>query len=97
MRNQGFYAVATLAHTLARGVDLVGGKDLQRGTMKRQDSGRRRGPKPRRMRLWRMRRALSALAARVACHARQATVTLLGMHQTIRRDFVRIWLNVCRC
>ena len=97
VRNRGFYAVATLAHTLARGVDLIGGKDPERGTMKRQDGGRRRRPKPRRMRLWRMRRVFLALAGRVACHGRRATVTLLGVHETIRRQFERLWLNVCRC
>ena len=97
VRNRGFYAVATLAHTLARAVDLIGGKSPERGTMKRQDGRRRRRPKPRRIRLWRLRRVFFALAGRVATHARCAIVTLLGVHEITHREFERLWLNVCRC
>lgn len=97
VRNQGFYAVATLAYTLARAVDLIGGRGLGRGSMTRQDGGRRRRPTPRRMRLWRLRRQLFALPGRVARHARTATVTLLGLSATIQTLFKHFWQNICRC
>jgi hypothetical protein len=97
VRNQGFYAVATLAHTLGRAVDLIGGKSAERGSMKRKDGGRRKRPKPRRMRLWRLRRLLFTLSGRVTCHARTAAVTLLGLSQPLRKLFEHFWVNICRC
>ena len=97
VRNAGFFAVATLAHTLATAVDLIGGKSAERGSTQRKDGGERRRALPRRMRLWRLRRRLFSLPARVAHHARVLTVTLLGVGARIREEFARYFLNVCRC
>jgi hypothetical protein len=96
-RNAGFFAVATLAHTLAAAVDLIGGKSKDRGSTQRKDGGERARALPRRMRLWRLRRRLFSLPARVACHARVLTVTLLGVGARIREEFELYFLNVCRC
>jgi hypothetical protein len=96
-RNAGFYAVATLAHTLAVAVDLIGGKSADRGSTQRKDGGERRRALPRRMRLWRLRRRLFSVPARVAHHARALTVTLLGVGARVREEFARYFLNVCRC
>ncbi|MCX7015892.1 MAG: hypothetical protein NTW86_25610 [Candidatus Sumerlaeota bacterium] len=62
-RNRGFYALAVLAHTLARAVDALGGRSPQRGRTQRQDGAARQRPTSRRMRLWRLRRRLLALPA----------------------------------
>ena len=96
-RNQGFYAVATLAHTLGRAVDLIGGKGAGRGEARRRDGRARKRPRPRSMRLWRMRRTLFALPARVTVHARQATVRLFGVAAPDEATFMRYWTAVCRC
>ncbi len=96
-RNRGFYAVATLAHTLGRAVDLIGGKRPERGRRRRRDGGQRKRPRPRSMRLWRVRRTLLALPARIATHARQATVTLLGVGPKSKALFQHYWTAVCRC
>lgn len=96
-RNAGFYGVATLAHTLATAVDLIGGKSPERGSRKRKDGGERKRPLPRRMRLWRLRRRLFSLPARVAHHARELRVTLLGVGARVRSEFERYFLNVSRC
>lgn len=97
VRNAGFYAVATLAHTLATAVDLIGGHSLDRGSTARQDGARRKRPRPRRMRLWRLRRRFFALPGRIAYHRRVLEITLLGLGENLRREFERIFLNVCRC
>jgi len=97
VRNRGFYAVATLAHTLARGVDLIGGKSRERGSMRRLDGRRRKRAKPRRMRLWRLIRRYFTLAGHVACHGRQACVTLLGVSPTVREEFNQRWRRICCC
>jgi len=97
VRNRGFYAVATFAHTLARGVDLIGGTSGERGSMRRHDGRRRKRAKPRRMRLWRLVRRFFALAGRVACHGRQACVTLLGVSPTVREEFNQRWQRICCC
>jgi hypothetical protein len=97
VRNRGFYTLGTLAFTLARAADLIGGRGLERGSMTRTDGGRRRRPTPRRMRLWRLRRRLFALPGRIARHARTATVTLLGLSMTIQKLFEHFWQNICRC
>jgi len=49
------------------------------------------------MRLWRLRRRLFALPGRVAYHARELKVTLLGLSARLREEFERFFLNVCRC
>lgn len=96
-RNSGFYALATLAHTLATALDLIGGKSPERGSTKRKDGGTRKRALPRRMRLWRLRRRLLSLPGRVAHHARVLSVTLLGVGARVRSQFERYFLNVCRC
>jgi len=97
VRNAGFYAVASLAHTLGTAVDLIGGKGADRGSRQRKDGGALRRARPRRMRLWRLRRRLLALPGRVALHARELTVTLLGLSEQMQEEFQRFFLNVCRC
>jgi len=97
LRNAGFYAAATLAHTLSAAVDLLGGATENRGSAKRQDGAKRKRPKPRRMRLWRLRRRFFALPGRVARHGGVVTVTLLGLGETLRREFERIFLTICQC
>jgi hypothetical protein len=97
VRNAGFYAVATLAHTLGVAVDLIGGRSSQRGSWRRTDGGRRKRATPRRMRLWRLRRRLLALPVRVATHARTLRVTLLGLSAATRDLFERYWGHICRC
>ncbi len=52
---------------------------------------------PRRMRLWRLRRRLFALPARIAYHARYLTVTFLGVRDRLRREFAHFWSACCRC
>ena len=96
-RNQGFYAVATLAHTLGRAVDLIGGKGPERGERRRRDGQNRRRSRPRSMRLWRLRRTLFALPARVTLHARRVTVRLLGVAPPGETMFKSYWSAVCRC
>ncbi len=96
-RNAGFYAVASLAHTLGRAVDLLGGRWLARGQTKRADGGQRRRPTPQRMRLWRLRRRLFALPGRIAYHARQIKVTLLGVGTLLRQEYDEFWRAICRC
>jgi hypothetical protein len=96
-RNVGFYAAASLAYNLGVAVDLLGGRFLQRGSKERLDGGKRRRPTPKRMRLWRLRRRLFALPGRIACHARQVTVTLLGLGAVLRREFDEFWRGVCTC
>lgn len=97
IRNQGFYAVLALAHTLGTAVELIGGQGEQRGLALRKDGKKRKRPKPMRMRLWRVRRRLFTLPARVIFHARVVNVTLLGVSQTLREQFERYFYNVCRC
>jgi hypothetical protein len=97
VRNAGFYAVATLAHTLATGVDLIGGQSSERGSTTRKDGTKRKRPRPRRMRLWRLRRRFFALPGRVAYHKRILAITLLGLSETLRHEFDRLFLNICQC
>jgi hypothetical protein len=97
VRNAGFYAVVTLAHTLMRGVDLIGSQNSLRGSSVRQDNSPRKRPRPRRMRLWRLRRRFFALPGRIACHAGVMKVTLLGLSATLRREFESLFQSICRC
>jgi hypothetical protein len=96
-RNAGFYALGALAHTLGRGVDLIGGRCAERAQHARKDGAPRKRPKPRRMRLWRLRRELFALPARILRRARTATVQLLGLSDAVREKFDIYWSNICRC
>lgn len=97
IRNAGFYAVATLAHTLGVAVDLIGGRSTERGSWRRADGGRRKRAKPRRMRLWRLRRCFLALPARITKRARVLHVKMLSLSERMREEFERYFLNICRC
>ncbi len=97
VRNAGFYAVATLAHTLSTGVDLIGGQSPERGSTVRQDGGKRKRPRPHRMRLWRLRRRFFALPGRIATHGRVLKITLLGLSESLRREFEQFFRTICRC
>ncbi len=96
VRNKGFYAVASLAYTLGVGVDLVGAATTERGELTRQDGGKRNRPKPLRMRLWRLCRRFFTLPARVVRHGHVLQVTLLGVGETVRREFEAIFRNLAR-
>jgi len=97
VRNAGFYAVATLAHTLARAIDLIGGQSPERGSTVRKDGAKRHRPRPRGMRLWRLRRRFFSLPGRIAHRSHVLEITLLGLCQSLRTDFDRIFLNICQC
>jgi hypothetical protein len=96
IRNAGFYAVATLAHTLGVAVDLIGGVGLRHGATQRRGVAKRKRRKPRRMRLWRLRRRFFALPGRVARRSATLKITLLGLSETVRREFERIFLTICQ-
>jgi hypothetical protein len=96
-RNSGFYAVGALALTLATAVDVIGGASDERGCRARRDGQPRRRPTPMRMRLWRLRRELFALPARIVRHAREMNVRLLGLSEASRRVFEHYWDRILRC
>jgi hypothetical protein len=96
-RNAGFYAVGALAWLLGAAVDVLGGAGQERGHTRRKDGGERARPKPRRMRLWRLRRELFTLPGRVARHAHELKVQLLGLAEATRQLFERYWGNLSRC
>ena len=104
VRNSGFYALATLAHTLGMAVKLIGeSADHQR----RRELAKERNqgapvamhlkPKSRGMRLWRVMRRLFTLPARISFHARRLHVEFLGVSQEIREQFERWFLRISRC
>jgi hypothetical protein len=97
VRNKGFYGVAALAWLLGTAVDVLGGREEGRGRLRRQDGGERARRTPKRMRLWRLRRELFALPGRIARHARELKVTLLGLGEATRQKFERFWGNLGRC
>lgn len=103
MRNAGFYAVATLAHTLGMALKLIAGRHddpsrRERLREKRDGAPPRVRVRARRgMRLWRLRRRLFAIPARVSRHARRLKVELLGVSQAIRAQFERWFLAIQRC
>ena len=96
-RNAGFYAVASLAEVLGRAVDLLGGRRSGRGETMRKDGQPRKRATPLRMRLWRIRRLLFTLPARVISHARTTVIALLGIPDAIRKLFRAYWDNILRC
>jgi hypothetical protein len=95
--NRGFYALGALAWTLGVAVDAVGGAGAARGVRQRRDGTPRARPTPRRMRLWRLRRELFTLPARVARHAHQLCVRILGTSPATRQLFERYWAQLSRC
>lgn len=96
VRNAGFYAVASLAHTLGVGVDLLGSANAERGSDTRKDGAKRKRPRPARMRLWRLCRRLFTLPAQVVRHSRVLRVTLLGVSEVVRREFEAMFRNLAR-
>jgi len=104
VRNAGFYALGTLAHTLGVGVELIGGRGRKDMPEKPSKTQAVKVPpkirvKPRRsfMRLWRVSRRLFALPARLCRHARTLTVTLLGASAQTQQLFQHYWGQICRC
>jgi hypothetical protein len=104
VRNAGFYALGTLAHTLGVGVELIGGRRRKDKPEKPAKADALKVPpkirvKPRRslMRLWRVSRRLFALPARLCRHARTMTVTLLGASAQTQQLFQHYWTQICRC
>jgi len=97
VRNAGFFAAAALAWTLASAVDVIGGAEEGRGSTARKDGLERARPTPKRMRLWRLRRNLWALPARIVRHARELKVQLLGVGEGTRQLFEQYWGQICRC
>jgi hypothetical protein len=96
-RNRGFYATGALAWLVGVAVDVLGGAGAGRGSLQRGDGGERKRATPKRMRLWRLRRELFALPGRVARHAHELTVRLLGVGAATRQLFERYWGNLSRC
>lgn len=96
-RNAGFYAVAALAWLLGVASDAIGGASPRRASPLRQDGNSRARATPKRMRLWRLRRELFALPGRIARHARELKVTLLGLSEATRQQFERYWGQLSRC
>ena len=90
VRNRGFYSAAALAHTLARGVDLIGQTAENPGETSRKDGKKRKRAKPRTMRVWRIRRRLFTLPARIARHGRKLTITLLGLNEKLKAEIQNI-------
>ncbi|MFW5870562.1 MAG: hypothetical protein ACOCVL_02735 [Candidatus Sumerlaeota bacterium] len=103
IRNAGFYAMATLAHTLAMGVKLIGESSAKRHERQSQrvKQGATAEPahvRPRRgMRLWRIMRRLFALPARVVSHARRLKVSFLGVSPEVQAQFQHWYEAIARC
>lgn len=96
-RNAAFYGIGMLAHTLARGVDLLGGREEDRGQELRRDGKPRKRPTPRRWRIATLRRRLLTIPARITRHARTLTATFLGVSDVTRALIERFWSCLCRC
>jgi len=104
IRNNGFYALATLAHTLRAAVKLLGARSDKENRQRERDKEKRDGVperirvKARRgMRLWRLARRLFAIPARVSWHARRLKVVFLGASAHVREQFERWRLCISRC
>lgn len=101
MRNAGFYALGTLAHTLGMGVKLIGGK----GDRERESKRTRKGGTPQKvrvkrkrgMRLWRVIRRLFTIPGRVVRHGRRLHVELLGASAAVEAQFCRWFDRIARC
>lgn len=94
--NRAYYAIASLAHTLGRAVDLIGGASPERGSTVRLDGAPRKRPLPAYKRLWRLIRRLFVLPGRVVRHARTATVTLLGVSDRLWEEYERHFVQLGR-
>jgi len=96
-RNAAFYGIGALAHTLGIGLELLGRPAPAGATQTAGQSRARKRRPPRRMRLWRVRRALLAVPARVSRHARQLVVRVLGLSERRRRQFEHYFGALARC
>lgn len=90
-KNRGYYALLSLAHNLARAVDLIGGAQRRRELRKR---GKRTNQ---RMRIATLRRHLFALPGFIAVHARKARVRLVGGGRANLEWFEEYWETLARC
>ena len=90
-RNRGYYALLTLAHNLARGVDLVAGAQNRKALRK---AGKRTAQ---RARIATLRRHLFALPGHITAHSRKATITLIGGGADHLRWFKEYWDTLAIC
>jgi hypothetical protein len=96
-RNAAFYGIGALAHTLGVGLELLGRPAQAAATQAVGQRAARKRRRPRRMRLWRVRRTLLAVPARVSRHARQLVVRVLGLSERRRRQFEGYFGALARC
>lgn len=90
-KNRGYYALLSLAHNLARAVDLIGGAQRRRALRKQ---GKRLNQ---RMRIATLRRHLFALPGFIAVHARKATIRLIGGGSANLKWFEEYWGILAHC
>ena len=90
-KNRGYYALLSLAHNLARAVDLIG------GAQRRRDQRKQRKRTNQRMRIATLRRHLFALPGFITVHARKATIRLVGGGSDNRSWFEEYWETIDRC
>jgi len=90
-KNRGYYALLSLAHNLARALDLIGGTQHRRAQ-------KRKGKKiAARMRISTLRRHLFSLPGFITVHARKASVKLIGGGTDNLRWFNEYWQAVAHC
>ena len=90
-KNRGYYALLSLAHNLARGIDLIC------GAQNRRDLHRRGKRANARMRISTLRRHLFTLPGFITVHSRKATVKLIGGGAANLRWFEEYWLAIAHC
>jgi hypothetical protein len=96
-RNAAFYGIGALAHTLGVGLELLGRPAQEARTKAAGQSDARKTRPPRRMRLWRVRRTLLAVPARVSRHARELVVRVLGLSERRRQQLEGYFGALARC
>ena len=84
-KNRGYYALLSLAHNLARGLDLIC------GAQKRRDQRKAGKRVYQRMRISTLRRHLFALPGFITVHSRTSTVRLIGGGINNLRWFEECW------
>lgn len=90
-KNRGYYALLSLAHNLARGVDLICGAAKRRAL-------RRKGKRVHaRMRISTLRRHLFTLPGFITVHSRKATVKLIGGGAANLQWFKECWHAIAHC
>ncbi len=90
-KNRGYYALLSLAHNLARAVDLIG------GAQRRREQRKQRKRTNQRMRIATLRRHLFALPGFITVHARKATIRLVGGGSDNLSWFEEYWETLARC